>query len=176
MRLSFPTQRRHRITVGMIVAFPALLILINGLFPWSPLICSHQDVDFTTGRIRHIRYLFFCQVGDTTKDTWLSREMGGSNTGPDWRRVNTFSPGFGYSPHYRFHGAIHQIDTLEHVDNMVPFDSNARHQVAQTLLTLWRNSDSDFAANEFVAKISQAAVAMHERGVRVFTSSDAPSQ
>ncbi|TWU32663.1 hypothetical protein Q31b_58210 [Novipirellula aureliae] len=175
MRFPLPQKRLHWITLGIIVPMLTVLLLISGLFPWSPLNCWHEDVDINTGRVRHTRYLLFCQIGDRIEETWLFRANSNSNVSPDWRCVNTFSPGLGHSSHYHFHGAIHQINTLGLADNVVPFDPNARHKVAHRLLTLWQNSGSHFDADEFVEKVVRTAFTLHNNGASVFTASDVPT-
>lgn len=173
--LPHPTNRRHWVALGIIVPTLTMLLLIGGLFQWSPHNCWHEDVDINTGRIRHTRYLLFCQIGDRTEDTWLSHASSKSNGPPDWRRVNTFSPGVRQSPHYRFHGAIHQISALERADSMVTFDSLARRQVAETLLKFWQTSASCDDADEYVEKVANIACALHNDGVLVFAASDVPA-
>lgn len=168
MHLPRPKKRRHWIALGIAAPALAVLLLISGLFQWSTLNCWHEDVDISTGRVRHTRYLLFCQISDRIEETWLSRNNS-SNSPPDWRRVNTFSPGVDHSPHYRFHGALHQIKTLELADSTIPFAPEAREQVVATLLALWKNSDSDADADDYVEQVAQTAFALHESGVLVFT-------
>ena len=120
MRKSTPTERRQWFALIILMPMITMLLLtVSGVFVWSPLNCGHEEVDINTGRVRHTKYFLFYQIGDRTEDTWVSRASSKSNKSPDWHRVNTFSPGVGHSPHYNFHGAIHQITTLERADNMV---------------------------------------------------------
>lgn len=174
MRFPNLKTRRYWIAIGTVVPALTVLFLISGFFQWSPLNCWHDDVDINTGRVRYTRYLFFCLVSDRTEDTWLSHAHNDSNGAPDWRRVNTFSPGLGHSPHYRFHGAIYQINTLERADSMISFDPAARRKVADTLLKLWQHGGSGFDADQFVEYVAQAAFAMHKKGASVFKASDVP--
>ena len=152
-----------------------LLLTVSGAFLWSPLNCRHEEVDINTGRVRHTTYFLFCQIGDRTENTWVSRASSKSNRSPDWHRVNTFSPGVGHSPHYNFHGAIHQIATIERSENMVRFDPGARRKIADMLLMLWQNGGSDYDANEFVAEVARTAIQLHESGAMVLTESDVPA-
>ena len=175
MRFPLPNSRRQWINLGIIAPTLTVMFLISGFFQWSALHCWHDDVDINTGRVRHTRYLLFCKIGDRIEDTWLSRVRINSNTSPDWRRVNTFSPGVGYSPHYRFHGALHQIVTLELADKTVPFNPDARRKVSNTLLALLKNDSSDFDADEFVKKVVQTAFALHDSGASVVMASEVPA-
>jgi hypothetical protein len=92
------------------------VFVISLFFPWSPIWCKHIDVDIATGRLRYSRYFMFCKVFEKIEDTPMTKALppdviAGSN--PEWRRAFTFSPGLRHSPHYMFHGAIRQINTLE---------------------------------------------------------------
>ncbi len=170
-----PKKRRYWIALGIIMPMLTVLLLISGVFRWSDLNCRHEDLDLHTGRVRHTRYLLFCQIGDRIEDTWLSHALNISSDSPAWRRVNTFSPGVGSSPHYQFHGAIQQIKTLELAQNTIRFDPDARRQVAHRLLTLWQSGGSHLAADAFVENTVQAARALHDRGASAFTASDVPA-
>lgn len=175
MRLLIPKRRSHWITLAVIAPTLAVLFLISGCFQWSSLNCWHDDVDVKTGRIRHSQYLLYCKTADRIEETWLSRANGSVDASPDWRRVNTFSPGVGHSPHYRFHGAILQIKTLELADNTTLFDPKARRKVANTLLALWQNSDSSFDADDFVENVAQIATALRDGGASALRASDVPA-
>lgn len=175
MCLPLLKKRRVWVTLSIIVSALTVLLLFSGLFQWSPLNCWHEEVDINTGRIRHTRYLLFCRIGDRMEDTWLSRLANKPNNTPDWRRVNTYSPGLHHSPHYQYHGAIHQIKVLEQADAVVPFDPSARRKVADTLLTLWQTTGSYLDDDEFVERVSQIAFELHENGSSVFSFSDVPA-
>ena len=175
MRIRLPKKRQHWIALGIIVPTLTVLLLISGVFQWSDLNCWHEDIDINTGRVRHTRYLLFCQIGGRTEDTWLSRTLNDSNASPDWRRVNTFSPGVGHSPHYRFHGAIHQIKILELANNTIRFDPDAQRKVAGTLLALWQDGGSSGDADDFVDNVVQTALTLQDDGVSAVTASDVPA-
>jgi hypothetical protein len=119
--------------------------------------------------------LLYWKVGERTDDTWLSRVHNETNPSPDWRRVNTFSPGVRHSPHYRYHGAIHQIKTLEVSEGLIPFEPDARRKVARTLIGLWQNTGSYFAADRYVEKVFQSAMELHVDGQRSVQASDVPA-
>ena len=159
----------------MIAPILTVLFLVSGIFQWSALNCWHDEVDINTGRYRRTRFLLYRQIGERTEETWLSHSVRNPNTSPDWRRVNTFSPGIRYSPHHQFHGAIHQIKTLELAHNIIPFEPEARRKVANTVLTLWENNGSYSGADDFVEKVAQTASELHDKGGAIFTASDVPA-
>jgi len=158
------------------LAIPTLIVtfLISGFFEWSPLNCWHDDVDINTGRVRHTRFLLYCAIADRTEDSWLSLAVPNPDISPDWRHVNTFSPGVHHSPHYQFQGAIHQIQTLEVADGTTPFEPEARRKVASKLLASWQLTGSDVEAGEYVEKVAQTAITLNKAGASVFRSSDLP--
>ena len=106
-------MRRFWLSVSALLAVVLLVVtVVPFFFQWSPLNCWHEEVDITTGRIRRQWILLFVKVSESIEDTPLSEVVlkGQPPSGtPQWHRVNTFSPGIHYSPHYRFHGAGHQI-------------------------------------------------------------------
>ena len=106
-----------KIILGIVCLLVVVLLIGSSpLFPWTPFNCWHEDVDINTGKIRYSRYLLFYCVKTEIRDSPLSlallpQERNGVT--PDWRRVNTFSPGRRVSPHHMFHGAFYQIRELE---------------------------------------------------------------
>jgi hypothetical protein len=144
-----PTARHPQWFAFCVIA-PVLcaLFLVSGFFRWSPLHCWHEEVDLHSGRVRHTWYLLYCRVSDRTEETWLSRAINTSRAKPQWRRVNTLSPGIGYSPHYSYHGALYQIEMLRRTDDLLPFEAAARREAANKLLDLWQTQGSYFKAEE----------------------------
>jgi hypothetical protein len=174
MRLPLPKRRRHWIVLAVLAPALTVSFLVSGVFSWSPLNCWHEDVDIHSGRVRHTRHLLYCQIGERVEDTWLSRNVTKAYHSPDWRHVNTFSPGMHHSPHYVYHGAINQIETLELVVDAVPFEPEARRKVADSLLTLWQNTGSDFEADDYIEKVAKIVSALHGKGASSVKASDIP--
>ncbi|MFH5805983.1 hypothetical protein [Alienimonas sp. DA493] len=168
---SLPRTRRQRLAWGVGVAVVTLLCLVSGVFRWSELNCRHEEVDLNSGRVRHTRFLLYCQVGERIEETWLSRAVAAPPGPADWRRVNTFSPGAGHSPHYQYHSAIHQIDTLALADEILPFTPDARRQVAERLLSSWRTSDDD-ETDDYVDEVGRIASARREASAAAVTAAD----
>lgn len=174
MRSLLPKKRRHLVAFGLFVPTLIAMFLTSGFFQWSPLNCWHDDVDVNTGCIRHTRYMLFCKIADHTEETWLSSVTKDLKSVPDWRRVNTFSPGVRHSPHYRFHGAIQQIKTLELAGETIHFEPNARRKVADIVLRLWQNGESNLDADEFVENVAQTAITLHDGRAPEFSEADVP--
>jgi hypothetical protein len=145
-------------TVGAVLIGPYF-------FPWTPLNCSHLDIDIRTGRVRWSRYLAFCKVSERVDQTSLVRLLPSDRiaaTEPDWQRVSTFSPGVNHSPHYRFHGAIGQIRDLELIWQDARVDASTRLRMALHLLALWQFDESDRMAGNYIDGLSD----LHEAGKR----------
>jgi hypothetical protein len=174
MSSPLPKTRRGWIALGFIGPAVVALFLVSGMFQWSPLNCWHDDIDINSGRVRRTRFLLYCQIGDRTEETWLSRAYDGPSRLPDWRRVNTFSPFVHYSPLYRYHGAIHQIQMLQLGEELVPFESDARRKAAHGLLTLWQNTGSYTGADRYLQEIEKVVSTLHRNGVSIVKASDLP--
>jgi hypothetical protein len=174
MLSSLPKLRRRWIALGLAVLAVVVSLLASRAFQWSPLNCWHEDIDINSGRVRHTRFLLYCQIGDRTEETWLSRAYASPSYSPDWRRVNTFSPFVRYSPHYRYHGAIHQVEILRRCDELVPFESDARRKAAHRLLVLWQKTGSYFDADRYLQEIETVVSRLHRDGASIVKANDLP--
>jgi len=159
-------RRRWRRLLTIFVAVPIaavvadLLFGLIGFFQWSPLNCWHEDMDIRTGRIRYTRYLFRCKVNERVMDSELTKALPPDAVEcvePDWHRVNTFSPGVHYSPHYRYHGAIHTIRMLKDAWERASFSAEARRRCAETVLELWQSDGGYHMAKRYALAVLDTA-------------------
>ena len=138
------------------VAAVAGMLVVPQTMPWEWLSARYDEVDIQSGRIRERKTLFGITVSEQVRETWVSHAI--EPLGPaDWRRVNTFAFGQGHSPHHRFHGAIGQIQFVEMLDEMQPFEAVDCPRVASELLRCWQNSDSDDDARRYLEGLSRVA-------------------
>jgi hypothetical protein len=89
--------------------------------------------------------LGFCKISEHVEETALSEALPPAKlqgVRPDWRPVNRFSPGIRHSPHYGFHGAIHQIRTLSLIWEASEADQSVKAKTALHILALWQNAGS----------------------------------
>jgi hypothetical protein len=77
---------------------------------------------------------------------------------PNWQRVNTFSPGVRYSPHYRFHGAITDLQRMEEMWEFGRFTPEARRSSGERLLQTWQQSGDYFGAHDYLELIGNIAI------------------
>jgi hypothetical protein len=146
----------------VLVAIPPILLALSmlGLFPWSGINCWQNDIDISRGRIRQSRYLLWIPVQRSVWDSALTRAVpptAATGSRPDWHAVVTLSPGLHHSPHYVFHGAIHQIRELElcwEFGNMTP---EAREETARHLLRLWQQNLNYFQATDYLQAVWERA-------------------
>jgi hypothetical protein len=142
----------------LLVAFLLAVCVIPFFVQWSPLNCWHEDVDITTGRIRRQWILLFVKVSEVIEETPLSKVVSRGEPAtepPEWHRVNTFSPGIHYSPHYRYHGAGFQIRALAELwnDSAPPdFPAELKEATARHVLALWREG-SDYRAGDYIMQL-----------------------
>jgi hypothetical protein len=150
------------------------LVLISGVFPWSRFNCWEDEIDIRSGRVRHTSYLLGVRYQDRVEETWLSRAASRPSEAPTWERVNTFSPGRGHSPHYRFHGALWTIELCEIAEKSAPFAPNAREFVANEILRRWQQDEADFEANRYAERLASAAGKLSLRGKEILSIDDLP--
>jgi len=164
--MSQATNKRRilRWTVLTVLAAPALLFCgsLLGLLPWSPIHCTHHDVDIHSGRVRLTRHLFWVRVHESIEDSALTmalRPEDFSATAPEWHHSVTFSPGLRHSPHYTFHSAIAQIRQLESAWRLGDFTPTARHASAKRILQLWQQTGDDDGAKPYLLALEHLALA-----------------
>jgi hypothetical protein len=149
-----------------IVAIPVVVLLAGPLvFPpwaaWSAMNCRDQEINIKTGQARYSRYLWYIKISERVEDTTLSKILGGESVHAadiaPWHMVNRFSPGRHYSPHYRFHGALHQAAEVELLFEMLEPDGTRKKQIVRDLLTLWQANGNYFGARRYLATLSEEA-------------------
>lgn len=147
------------IVTALLSVFLLAVVVIPFFIPWSPLNCWHEEVDITTGRIRRQWILLFVTVAESIEETPLSevvlRGQPPTET-PQWQRINTFSPGVQYSPHYRYHGAGQQIRELAELWQLPPpqsFPEELKEPTARHVLALWQEG-SDSHAGDYLTELS----------------------
>jgi hypothetical protein len=145
-------------TAGILAALGVWLIGFGGypLIQWSSLNCTYEDIDIRTGRIRTTRILAGMEASERTEDSALTKALSAADlppVEPNWRRVNTFSPGVHYSPHHAFHGAISQARYFDQLCQFYHFGPQAKREVALTILQLWREKGSYFAAGRLLSEL-----------------------
>jgi len=174
MRL--PHLKRHVWAPIVAMSIVMVTLLVSGICRWSPLNCSYDDIDITTGRVRRARCLLYCEVWSRIEETWISRAVDNHLDPPAWRRVNTFSPGIRYSPYYLYHSAIDHIKTLEITDHLVAFSPEARLKVSRVILGLWQATAANGDVDDYVRKVSNTVVALHDQGVATVEAADIPDR
>jgi hypothetical protein len=162
----------------VIVAIPLVLLVLSlfGLFPWSGVNCWQSDVDIRSGRIRQTRYLLWVPVQRTVRDSALTRAVPPAETTglrPEWHAVVTLSPGLHHSPHYVFHGAIHQIRELELCWEFGKMTPAARAKTARNLLRLWQQNHSHMRATDYLQALQERALDAKKTG-NVIDAGDLP--
>ncbi|HEY3320638.1 MAG TPA: hypothetical protein VGP72_09250 [Planctomycetota bacterium] len=155
---------RRRVVIwstAAIAAVALVLFVVPWFVPWTPLNCRHEEVDIRSGRLRFSRYLLFCKVAERIEDSALTRALPADAIGPGapvWHRVNTYSPGVHYSPHYIFHGAIAQIEILTEIWALAKqngFLEEVKQRTARDVLALWQYAGNDSLAREYIGALEE---------------------
>jgi hypothetical protein len=150
------SKRIRNIVLGLLVLLvvsAALVVVVVPIFmSWTKLNCSDQELDINSGRLRFSRYVLFFRVSQRIEDSPLTKALPADLLRHDaeWHMVNRFSPGVRHSPHYAFHGGIHQIRTLENTWQMLNLAPHVRQRTASHVLALWKHSGGDSLAGDYI--------------------------
>jgi hypothetical protein len=156
-------RRTNCLIVLLVVA--AIWVIGFGCWPllvWSPLNCSHHDIDINSGRVRHQGYLVGLCVCEVVEETTISRLLADevSQKPASWQRVSTFSPMVHHSPHYRYHAAISQIHEVDRIWELAQFTPAAKRQMARNVLSLWQRGEGYGPVSKYLESVYQVS---HER-------------
>jgi len=171
-------------TAGYVaVAILTLLFLMGFVvpffFPWTPLNCTDESIDITSGRKRVEKHFLYMKVADRIEETPLSgayRELVGEPGQPDWRRVNTFSPGVSHSPHYIYHSALISARQLTEAFGSQRFTDRARKQAVLTFLGLLQSEGNDGKAGDYAWAVFSLACDAKRRDAAEVDVGDLPQR
>lgn len=159
------------------LAWVAFYFVCSIFFPWSRLNCRHEDVDIRTGRVRYTRYLLYARVSQRIVDSVLTQALpleAVKDVTPDWHRANTFSPGLTNSPHYTYHAALHTIRVVERAWGTADFTSQAKRELAETVLRLWQEDGGDVGAKDYAHRVADLALRVADEGGQPITAAALP--
>ena len=162
---------RRLVILAIFASF--VFLVVSYLSPWSELNCWHEDFDLHSGRIRTQSYICFMRVSERIEDTAFSRAVTEGAAPPSWQRVNTFSPGVHYSPHFRYHGAITEIHWIEEIWEIGRFTPEARRLSGTRILQMWESSGGLYDVHNYVENVAKVALD-NEEAQRVTTPVDLP--
>lgn len=135
-------KKRLRILAGVVliaVVLPPIVVPFCKR-PWSEINCQHQDINIKAGQVRYSRYLWYVKISEAVKDSPISVALGGDVINvadiEPWHRVYTFTTGSGYSPNYRFHGALHQAREIELMAELNELGPEKKRLIAENVLKL----------------------------------------
>jgi len=119
-----------------------------------------EDVDIKSGRIRYTRYFLNYKISEKIEDSILTETIGQftEDVQPDWQRVNRFDGIIdSISPHYKYHGAIGQIHSVDKIWQLYPFSDEVKKHLAQTILDKWQSDGYYFGVNRYLMNVSSMA-------------------
>jgi hypothetical protein len=143
--------------------FISLLLLLFGVlfcFSSNPILdrvwCEIQEVDINSGKIKYTTYILFIPIHTEISKTELSNY---AEITPNscWKYVNLFVGMSKVSPHYKFHGAIAQIQEIELAWTLSKASPEQRRIDTARLLKSWQSTKSYFAAAKIVSNIQEKA-------------------
>lgn len=152
-------DRCRKLLMVMLVVLIGAPLLVPLVCPWTGINVRHQDINIKTGQARFSRYVWFVRVSRRTEDTPISTALAGKTVDvapmESWHRVNTLSPGVPNSPHYVFHGALHQAFQLRSLFQIGRVPETSRTEIATTILTMWQTNGNYFAAGQYIRDLKK---------------------
>jgi hypothetical protein len=128
--------------------------ILGGLITLLLLSFRLQDeVDIYSGRVRHSWLFYPIVILRYVEDSSLTKELSKeeqSEARAAWRRVMIVSPFVGVSPHFAFHRAIGQIDSLRLIWKYEGYTPKARRESARHMLQLWQRDGNYFGADRYL--------------------------
>lgn len=90
-------------------------------------------------------------VSRRVEETWISATASPLGE-PEWRYAVTDSWWGGGHSHWRYHSAVHQIESLEKFWEEIHGDDAARQEAAEGILKRWQTGD-DTEADQYVVAL-----------------------
>ncbi|MEY4488759.1 MAG: hypothetical protein RIQ79_1267 [Verrucomicrobiota bacterium] len=155
--------RRLVILLTALVALTVIAaVTIYWCSGWSEINCWTREINIRTGHQRYTRYWFWRITEQRIEPTWISETLStsvpSSANDAAWQLVVTLSPGTGHSPHYVFHGALYDLQNMQHLLLLVPADPAVRRTLASSILWLWQAFNNDSEAEAYISDVSNAAI------------------
>lgn len=137
-------RKRGRLHLWIVIAVVISGVCLIGqrlpkLLIWTRWSCTHEWFDVTAGRIKVEDWTYFRKRGETIKDTpftELYRKLIGEPPDPDWRLMNTFSPGVRHSPHYKYHTVYGDVRRVLLLFEYAEFTEEAKRDVLLNMARL----------------------------------------
>lgn len=132
---------------GPVFVSVAILLVLALLVP-LPWVSWGSEVDIHSGQVRRSVWVVGMLVSRRVEETWVSTAASPLGE-PEWRYAVTDDWwGGGYS-HWRYHSAVHQIESVEKLWEEFPWDDAACQEAAEEILKRWQTGD-DTEADQYV--------------------------
>ena len=160
-------KKRLCVALGVVLAGVLLGPSVPSVFHrWPELCCRYGDINIKTGQARYVRYLGFVKISEEVEDTPVSLALEGKTIDvadiKPWHRVHTSSPGV-ISPHYRFHGALHQANELNIISALNELDPDKKREIAEGILNLWQTEGSYFSVGPYLQTVFEKGMDISEQ-------------
>lgn len=134
---------------GALVVLPILLPLI---LPGSGINRHEGHINLQTGHAKFVRRIWFLPFQSQIQETALSKALRGERVIAGdlqpWQIVWLDCPAGSISPHFRFHGALHQATQFGMIFPRLPDED--RMTIASEILRIWQTSGGYFDAVAYV--------------------------
>lgn len=136
MSVNFSTRFRpyHRVVI-----FIAVLLLLSLIVPLA-WVSWGSEVDIHSGRVRKSVWVIGILVKREVEETWISSAAEPISE-PEWHFAVTDQWWGGGHPHWNYHAAVNQIESIEKTFDAFSWDDEARKGVADEILRRWQAGD-----------------------------------
>ncbi|PQO27181.1 hypothetical protein [Blastopirellula marina] len=145
------TNPPSRFRVPGPVFVSAAILLVLALIVPLPWVSWGSEVDIHSGQVRRSVWVVGMLVSRRVEETWISATASPLGE-PEWRYAVTDSWWGGGHSHWRYHSAVHQIESLEKFWEEIHGDDAARQEAAEGILKRWQTGD-DTEADQYVVAL-----------------------
>lgn len=172
-----PLGRRRLVLVLLSIAGAILACTL----PFGPTGISrtrlHEEVDLTSGRLRRTDYVLFFRTRQRVQETPLplsNPNPPAPATTPNWYLSRALADGHSILPHWGHRSPVGQVRALDVLFYFPTLTTDARQQVAATVLSLWQSPDGFRKADDYIKSIEAVAVPAMDDPSRRLTAADLP--
>ncbi|RCS53015.1 hypothetical protein DTL42_09385 [Bremerella cremea] len=150
--MSTNTPSRFRLPGPVFVSAGILLVL--ALLVPLPWVSWGSEVDIHSGQVRRSVWVIGMLVSRRVEETWVSTATSPLGE-PEWRYAVTDGWWGGGHPHWQYHSAVHQIESVEKLWEEFPRDDAACQEAAEEILKRWQTGDDTEAVKYVMALLNR---------------------
>lgn len=155
---------------GPVFVSVAILLVLALIVP-LPWVSWWSEVDIHSGQVRRSVWVIGMLVSRRVEETWVSTATSPLGE-PEWRYAVTDGWWGGGHSHWRYHSAVHQIESVEKLWEEFPRDDAACQEAAEEILKRWQTGD-DTEVDQYVETLLKRVSEKHRMPPEGLPNSDA---